>query len=574
MESIVPTPAEERAYRAAMDAELLASMRRSVVLTAVLAVLIGVVAAHTLATHDRLVVELAGVGAALAMLLVWPACSLRWFVARPIVLTIAVSWAVVACISVASAYTGGFGSPLAMHMIFMWLFGALVGPIGMGRFLFLIGTEVVMMFSIITALAPAPGPMGFWLVSMLVGSSLGIVGSTLRERASARAFASRLRLAEAHRELAESRASLADLNRELETRVAEQVREIVRRAGDVEALNAQLQLKVQERSRELALALERLGASGPRLSAGAKLGDRATLVRAVAEGGMGQVFLARDEVTGGDVAIKLIRPEIATGAEALRRFVAEAEVAASVRHPGIVRTLHIDVTPEGQIYQLMEWVDGVPLSAELGHGPLAPADAARIGAVCASALAAAHAASVIHRDIKPSNLMLCAQAPGLRILDFGISKRAAGDAQLTRTGHALGTPAYMSPEQSHDAASVTPATDIYSLGVMVFQLLAGRLPFAAADTVGQLVAHRTEAPALDALVGVPEELVRLVARCLDKTPTARPSAAELAALLGELADRLGAPPLERRPRRGSGAGDSPADTASAAPRRGRPRRLA
>lgn len=357
-------------------------------------------------------------------------------------------------------------------------------------------------------------------------------------------------LAQRTQELREARAELLALNQDLERRVAEQVQEIVRRSREVDTLNIQLQLKVQERSRELAAALSQL-ARQPQvtLSEGDVVGERVRIVRLLGRGGMGRVYLGEDLLTKQQVALKLLLPEVVCGTEDLQRFISEAQCAAAVSHPGIVRTLHIDVTEDGTIYQIMEYVRGAPLSRRIAQGPLSPGSAARIAAAVSSALAAAHAQGIVHRDMKPANVLLSEHAPSVRLLDFGLSKMTRGNTgaldslSLTLAGQLMGTPQYMSPEQIRDSQRVTSATDVYSLGITLFEAMVGWPPFVATDLAGICLAHLTEKPPdLSARVPeVPRDLAALVQRCLSKQATDRPTAADLATTLSQMADDLRAP---------------------------------
>lgn len=357
-------------------------------------------------------------------------------------------------------------------------------------------------------------------------------------------------LAQRGAELKQARAELLQLNVELERRVAQQVEEIVRRSREVEALNLQLQYKVQLRSQELAAALKQLAAhlSHP-LSSGDILGDRVRIKRELGRGGMGRVYLADDLLTDQEVAVKLLQPEVIGGPADIQRFISEARAASAISHSGIVSTLHIDVTEQGQCFQIMPYVPGHPLSARIQQGPIDPGATARIGAAGAEALAAAHARQIIHRDVKSSNIMLSFEPPAVRLLDFGLSKRipmadARDNDELTVTiaGAVMGTPHYISPEQIQNSATVTAVSDVYSLGVVLFEMLSGHPPFQAADVTGLFLAHLQQpVPDLtDIPGGLPDALRSLVHRCLAKRPMERPLAANLAQELTAIADIIGA----------------------------------
>jgi eukaryotic-like serine/threonine-protein kinase len=369
-------------------------------------------------------------------------------------------------------------------------------------------------------------------------------------------------LAKAYEELERKRAEvdaaqreLVRLNAELEARVEAQVHEIVGRAREIEVLNAQLRVQVRERSRELAGALERLastgGSMGP-LAPGVELDARVRIVRELGHGGMGAVFLAQDLATEQLVAVKVMHPRAAPTPQLLQRFLGEARAAAAVDHPAVIRSLAIDLSGDGRIYQILEYVRGRTLSERLGDGKANAAEVARLGALIADALAAAHAMGVVHRDVKPSNVLLCREPPSIKVFDFGIAKlRDETDVDriaptLTGTGEIVGTPEYISPEQALHSASVGPPSDVYSFGVVLFEWLAGRRPFEGTNATSYLFMHTAEAaPLLLTLVPeAPPALAALVDRCLQKAADARPTAAELARGLAEIAAALGAEPTD------------------------------
>jgi serine/threonine-protein kinase len=205
--------------------------------------------------------------------------------------------------------------------------------------------------------------------------------------------------------------------------------------------------------------------------------------------------------------------------------------------------LHIDVSDEGTLYQVQELVEGETLQARMQRsGAWAPGIAARVVAVLADALAAAHAQGIVHRDVKPANVMLTPKNPGLKLLDFGISKlyEDAHGGGGTVTGAIIGTPPFMSPEQLV-VGPVTDRSDVYAAGIMLFMLLTGEHPFGH-ESMQDMLRHHLGTPAPRASSvrsSVPPVLCDLVDRCLAKKPADRPSAAELAALLERFATEEG-----------------------------------
>jgi tRNA A-37 threonylcarbamoyl transferase component Bud32 len=360
-------------------------------------------------------------------------------------------------------------------------------------------------------------------------------------------------LEETNQHLKAKKGELEALNAVLEERVATQVEEIVRRAREVEVLNAQLMERVQERSRELSSALARLAkaSGGPEslLGPGARLGGRVTIAALLGKGGMGEVYQGHDSVTNQQVAVKVMQAASLKELDNLQRFLQEARAASSVQHPAIVKTLHVDVSSGGELFQIQELIVGKPLDRVLGEERALEAGVAcRLGAVLSEALAAAHEAGIVHRDVKPANVILTETGAGLKLLDFGVSKmrEARGeDPKFTAAGGMVGTPAFMAPEQISDPTRIRDRTDVYATGMVIYHALAGRSPFRARSAPLFLAAHMVAEPEpLAGLVpGIPGELAALVHRALAKNPDERPSAAELAVGLHTLADALGAAPL-------------------------------
>ena len=257
------------------------------------------------------------------------------------------------------------------------------------------------------------------------------------------------------------------------------------------------------------------------------LGNSYTVEGEIGRGGMGVVFNARDERLKRHVAIKVLPPELAFREEIRLRFLREAETAARLSHPHIVPIHSVGEAPDGLVYFVMAFVDGEPLGAKLKRrGRLPPDEARRIMQETADALGAAHALGIIHRDVKPDNILLEGSRGRVVVTDFGIAKALSsttGPATLTATGVAIGTPHYMSPEQAAGDREIDGRSDIYSLGVVAYQMLTGELPFHAPTVPGILMKHITErAPLItDRRPDLPDDLAACVMRCLEKDPEDR-----------------------------------------------------
>ncbi len=282
---------------------------------------------------------------------------------------------------------------------------------------------------------------------------------------------------------------------------------------------------------------------------GVRFVGRFDIERTIGAGAMGDVFAARDLASGQEVAIKVLRRSEEVESADIERFISEAAAAATVVHPAIVRTYHVDITETGHFYLVMELVRGRTLESELLRGRYDAAQTARLGAVVAEALAAAHGTGVIHRDIKPGNLMVTTTAPGVRVLDFGVSKLMDSDiGQATMAGQVVGTPQYMAPEQIVRRGRLTGACDVYALGQVLYEMMVGEPCFTGKTVREVLQAQVSDTPiSLRTRAGagvVPDDLAGLIAQCLEKSPAARPTADSLAAALRVVADSLGAPPLE------------------------------
>ncbi|MGW4373920.1 serine/threonine-protein kinase [Streptomyces albidoflavus] len=281
------------------------------------------------------------------------------------------------------------------------------------------------------------------------------------------------------------------------------------------------------------------------------LGDRYRLGRKLGEGGMGQVWEARDETLGRPVAVKMISLLSGGGSrgdDARARFRREARITARLQHPNIV-TLH-DVGEAGADdsrvpFLVMELIRGESLDVVLRQGSAGLADAARWGAQICDALAEAHEAGIMHRDIKPSNILVTPSGT-VKVLDFGVARAAdphATSDRLTQTGFIVGTPRYMAPEQARGHAE--PRSDLYTLGCLLFELITGRPPFQASDTVSYLSAHLTQEPLAPSTLapGIPPAWDDLVLRLLRKEPAERyADAAEVAEALRRLDGAAGPVP--------------------------------
>ncbi|MBM2614008.1 serine/threonine protein kinase [Actinoplanes sp. LDG1-06] len=275
--------------------------------------------------------------------------------------------------------------------------------------------------------------------------------------------------------------------------------------------------------------------------AGAVLGERYELREPIGAGGMAVVWRAYDHVLARTVAVKIVAPE--PGEE--HRIRREARAAAALSHPNIAQVHDYgELTVGGRSfpYVVMELVEGGTLGERLSSGPVTPRLAMRICSEIAAALAAAHAAGLVHRDIKPANVML--GPTGAKVVDFGIAAATSPSGTGELTAEVLGTPAYLAPERLIDDA-VVPASDVYALGVVLYRLLSGHSPWTSEDTTQMLTAHVYLEPApLPPVAGVPGYVAELCERCLIKDPARRPSAREVAALLGQGAVAVDpAPPL-------------------------------
>jgi serine/threonine-protein kinase len=252
------------------------------------------------------------------------------------------------------------------------------------------------------------------------------------------------------------------------------------------------------------------------------------VVQQIGEGGMGVVYLAEHPVIGRKVAIKLLHNSFAKDSETVARFFNEARAIHLIAHPNLVEILDFGQTTDGQPYFIMEYLSGESLAERIARGPVPPDEAVSIVSQICDALQAAHEKKIVHRDLKPHNVYLLDQSGRqiVKILDFGVAKmstgwdaaQSGGQSVKTRTGSLMGTPLYMSPEQCRGSGKLDHRTDIYSLAVILFEMISKRPPFVA-EGVGELFAKHMLEPAPSLAEFAPEtppHIVRAVARALSK----------------------------------------------------------
>lgn len=314
------------------------------------------------------------------------------------------------------------------------------------------------------------------------------------------------------------------------------------------------------------------------------LADRYELGEELGSGGMGRVVRAHDQVLGREVAVKLLHEHLARQPSVRERFMREARSAVRFSHPNAVAVY--DAGTEGRtLYIVMELVDGRTLADELQGGPLEPARAVHIASSVLEALAAAHANGIVHRDLKPANIMLPRdteepgggnngngqRSSGVKLTDFGIAKglAEAGEKSLTMTGQVFGTPHYLAPEQA-DGKPATPASDVYAMGIVLYEMLTGHPPFDAESAFAVVIAHQNDEPPpirrrrrdLD------PALAAVVHRALSKNPRERyADAGNMHAALAELS-------RVRTPRRNAPPSATPTRAAPEPPPTERPRQPA
>ena len=263
------------------------------------------------------------------------------------------------------------------------------------------------------------------------------------------------------------------------------------------------------------------------------IAEKYRLVRTLGRGGMGRIFAADHLLLGTTVALKFMHPHLARDRAQVTRFSREARAAATLKSPNAARIIDVDQLPTGELYIVMEYLDGTSLEtmAVDGHG-LPIADAVKYVVQACDALAEAHSRSIIHRDVKPANLFLTkgkSGEPVIKVLDFGLAKSMASSdgfsavSSPTVSGQALGTPYYMSPEQITGSTTIDGRSDIWAIGATLYELLTGQLAFAGANApvVFDAILKGRPAPLQSVRQDVPEALVTIVDRCLNLDVAAR-----------------------------------------------------
>ncbi|HVU02254.1 MAG TPA: protein kinase [Polyangiaceae bacterium] len=264
------------------------------------------------------------------------------------------------------------------------------------------------------------------------------------------------------------------------------------------------------------------------------VGTKYRVVRVIGEGGMGTVYEARHETLGTVVALKFLHPDLQASPALVARFLQEARVSASLRNPHVTQVMDVDQTPDGAAYLVMELLHGESLEKRMEkQSPLPLAEAVDIALQTLSALEAAHSHGVVHRDLKPDNVWLSPTPAGafVKLLDFGIAKLRGTDEfkQVnTRPGSMMGTPAYMSPEQAISADQVDARADLYSFGVILFEMLSGKRPVDVEDPseIIQKLARGEVRKLASVNATIPPALASLVDRLVRPNPDDRPSSAE------------------------------------------------
>ena len=256
--------------------------------------------------------------------------------------------------------------------------------------------------------------------------------------------------------------------------------------------------------------------------------ERYQVLRRIGAGGMGAVYVAKQSTVGREVAVKVLRGDLISNEHVRERFRREAEIIGQLRHPNTIQLIDYGETEDGLAIMIMELLVGKPLNEQLkSTGPLTLPEAIQIGIDVASSLAEAHDAGLVHRDLKPGNIFLVEVGGQMhaKVLDFGIARILDEEAtRITSTGQVFGTPRYMSPEQGMATGEVDARSDLYSLGLIIYECLVGQPPFVAQTSIQYLSAHaQMPPPKLSSTIEfrIPLELEQLVDSCLAKSPSHR-----------------------------------------------------
>jgi eukaryotic-like serine/threonine-protein kinase len=283
------------------------------------------------------------------------------------------------------------------------------------------------------------------------------------------------------------------------------------------------------------------------LEAGDLISGKYRLLRLLGSGGMGSVWAARNELTDRDFAVKFLHPRLAENKEALHRFFLEARACGQIKHPAVVEVYDMGQAEDGSPYLVMQLLEGEGFDQRLTRaGVFRPSEAATWIAFVARGLEEAHVRGLVHRDLKPGNVFFALDDRGdviPKLLDFGVSKATSNqfDIRVTDTGAVLGSPAYMSPEQARGDADIDGRSDVWSLGVILYESLTGKMPFDAGNYNALMVAIITQPhkPVAEIAPGVPGELSQIVDRALAKDRDQRiGTARELAERLEFIATRI------------------------------------
>jgi hypothetical protein len=503
------TPEERKLYAATRESLVSDRLRRTAPFAAAATFVVSGVGALRFAPAWREAAWASACAAPIALL----ALPALLFMARNrpmrIAATAVLGLAVAASIVIISIPTGGIGSPAFPAILLIWLYGSVVAPLGIRELLYNVALELLLTIAIFDRFGLGPSGLtvhGMTLGFFGVGFVLIVLGTALRERGAVHAFLTERRLDESKGQI-----------------------------SDAEVRNRQLQERLVERSRELEAARERLAQGAPWRSVlpGDVLNGRFEIGRAIGAGGMGEVFEGIDRTTGSSVAVKVIHGRRADDLGDVQQFLAEARSAAAISHEGTVRTLEVDVTPEGTLFQVMELLDGTTVEAWIAMPGLRSVGAvSAVGRVIAGALAAAHKVGIVHRDVKPGNVMLGRGDGSIKVLDFGLSQILNGGGSKvsgTRSQMVMGTPAYMAPDQYPQG----PEADVYSLGVVLYEALTGVLPTKGETNAAPLATH-TEYEPIDVRTrrtDVPPDVAAVVMGCLEKDLRKRPRAADVASVL-------------------------------------------